>query len=138
MAGSYAGGPISGACLNPALSIAFVAADGTALDLLIYTLGPLVGAVIAVLLIMGLEPEVARRRFIISKQAIVRDTSTPRSLPPESHQFGRDFAAPLGSARAEGSHSQSVLHAELSTNGVTTVRRPHSALEPEYQNISQV
>eukprot|EP01056_Protomagalhaensia_sp_Gyna25_P004968 Protomagalhaensia_sp_Gyna_25__4967@NODE_53_length_6056_cov_78_686222_g40_i0_p2_GENE_NODE_53_length_6056_cov_78_686222_g40_i0NODE_53_length_6056_cov_78_686222_g40_i0_p2_ORF_typecomplete_len344_score38_32MIP/PF00230_20/5_6e29_NODE_53_length_6056_cov_78_686222_g40_i030804111 len=62
VAASYAGGPVSGACLNPALAVGFAIAGGEPFDLIPYVLGPSMGALTAVGIIMFFEPDVYARR----------------------------------------------------------------------------
>lgn len=76
VAGSYAGGPVSGACLNPALAIGFAVAGGAAFDLVPYILGPTLGALMAVGVIMFFEPEVYARRMGLLPSADWKERGT--------------------------------------------------------------
>lgn len=62
VAASYAAGPISGACLNPSLAIAFTTVSGVWFDLVVYITGPLTGAVMAAIIAMLIDVEIWRRR----------------------------------------------------------------------------
>eukprot|EP01053_Blabericola_migrator_P008819 Blabericola_migrator_1__8818@NODE_465_length_8250_cov_107_590737_g363_i0_p3_GENE_NODE_465_length_8250_cov_107_590737_g363_i0NODE_465_length_8250_cov_107_590737_g363_i0_p3_ORF_typecomplete_len379_score21_16MIP/PF00230_20/1_8e28Wzz/PF02706_15/1_3e04Wzz/PF02706_15/4_7e03Wzz/PF02706_15/0_85_NODE_465_length_8250_cov_107_590737_g363_i010922228 len=62
IAASFAGGPISGACLNPALVVGFVTAGGDLFDVVPYIIGPTIGTLLAVGVIMFFEPEIYAAR----------------------------------------------------------------------------
>ncbi|EZG81190.1 major intrinsic protein [Gregarina niphandrodes] len=82
VAASYAGGPISGACMNPALAIAFIAKGGQWIDLLVYTVGPLSGCLGAVTSCMIIEPKIWLRRIGFRDPLVDLESCAGPELPP--------------------------------------------------------